>query len=82
MTVLPGWPKPADESRLDKIKSLPINFVVGEQDDRWRKKSEEFADRLRKMGGDVSLEIVPLEGHMAFQNYPLEKLEQLLLRNC
>ena len=82
ITVMPGWPKPADEKRLDKIVGIPINFAVGEQDDRWRKKSEEFAGTLKKLGGDVLLEIIPLEGHTASDNYSPEKLERLLLRNC
>ena len=38
LTVLPGWPKPADEKRLDKILKLPRNFLVGEADTRWRNK--------------------------------------------
>jgi predicted esterase len=82
MTVMPGWPKPADENRLDKILGLPVNFVVGENDHQWRRKSEEFANTLKEMGSDVSLEIIPLEGHMAFQHYPPHKLEHLLMRNC
>lgn len=82
ITVMPGWPKPADEGRLERIIRLPINFVVGEYDDRWRKKSEEFADALTRMGADVSLEIVPSEEHAAFHSYSPDKLERLLLKNC
>jgi len=80
ITVIPGWPKPADENRLEKIIGIPVNFVVGEYDDRWRKKSEEFSETLTNMGGDISYEVIPLEGHMAFHVYPLDKLEELLLR--
>ena len=80
MTVMPGWPKPADENRLETIVDIPVNFVVGEQDDRWLKKSEEFYKTLKKMGCDVTLEIVPSEGHMVFHSYPLDKLEKLLIR--
>ena len=80
LTVMPGWPKPADENRLKTIVDIPVNFVVGGQDDRWLKKSEEFHKTLKKMGCDVTLEIVPSEGHMAFHNYPLDKLEDLLIR--
>lgn len=80
ITVMPGWPKPADENRLEKIVDIPVNFVVGEQDERWRKKSEEFYETLKKMGCDVTLEIVPSEGHLVLHSYPLNKLEELLLR--
>ena len=80
ITVMPGWPKPADENRLETIVDIPINFVVGEQDDRWLKKSEEFYETLKNMGCNVTLEIVLSEGHMAFHNYPFDKLEKLLMR--
>jgi len=80
ITVMPGWPKPADENRLETLLEIPVNFVVGEEDDRWLKKSEEFTETLTKMGGDVTLDIVPSEGHMAFHNFPLGKLEELLMR--
>ena len=82
ITVMPGWPKPADENRLNQITGMPVNFVVGEKDERWRKKSEEFTDALKKIGGDVYFEVVPAEGHMAFHRYPFDKLEKLILRNC
>lgn len=82
ITVMPGWPKPADENRLDKLTGIPVNFVVGENDDRWRKKSEEFTNTLAKIGGDVSFEIIPAEGHMAFHSYSNDKLKQLIMRNC
>ena len=82
LTVMPGWPKPADEKRLEKLSGIPINFVVGENDDRWRKKSEEFTDTLSKLGGDVSFELIPAGGHLAFQSYSLARLKQLLMRNC
>jgi predicted esterase len=80
ITVMPGWPKPADENRLEMIVEIPVNFVVGEDDERWRKKSEEFTGTLTKMGGDVFFELIPSEGHMAFHSYPLNKLEKLLMR--
>ena len=80
ITVIPGWPKPADENRLENIVEVPVNFVVGEDDVRWRKKSEEFYETLKKMGGNVTLEYIPNEGHMAFQRYSFEKLKVLLLR--
>jgi dipeptidyl aminopeptidase/acylaminoacyl peptidase len=80
ITVMPGWPKPADQNRLEKIVDIPVNFVVGEEDDRWLKK--EFTETLKEMGGDVTVVIVPSEGHMAFHSYPTDKLEELLMRNC
>jgi len=82
ITVMPGWPKPADENRLEKIVGIPINFVVGETDERWRKKSEEFYETLKNLGADVSHDVIPGEGHMGFHYYPLEKLENLLKRSC
>jgi pimeloyl-ACP methyl ester carboxylesterase len=81
LTVLPGWPKPADEKRLDKILKLPINFLVGEADTRWRNKSEEFSRTISSMGGDVSFEVIAREGHMAFHVFPAQRLMQIILRN-
>lgn len=80
ITVMPGWPKPADENRLEAIVYVPVNFVLGEQDVRWLKKSEEFYQTLKKMGCNVTLEVVPSEGHMVFHSYSLDKLEKPLIR--
>ena len=82
ITVLPGWPKPADDKRLDKLLNLPINFLVGEMDSRWREKSELFFNRISKMGGDSILELIPGEDHFAFHSFPVEKLIQVIQRNC
>lgn len=81
LTVLPGWPKPADVKRLANILALPVNFLVGETDSRWRKKSEKFSTMILSMGGDAMLEIIPGEGHMAFQVYPPERLMQVVVRD-
>ena len=80
ITVIPGWPKPADENRLEKIVDIPINFIVGEEDFHWLKKSEEFADALTKMGANVSLEIIPDEGHTVFRAVKFDELKKLLIR--
>ena len=80
ITVIPGWPKPADENRLEKIFHIPVNFIVGAEDVNWLKKSEEFAGTLRKMGADVFLDIYPGEGHTVFRAVKLDTLEKLLLR--
>lgn len=81
ITVMPGWPKPADQKRLEYIMNIPVNFVVGELDERWRAKSEEFSAKLSEMGCDTYLEIIPGEGHMGFHSYGLSELEKLLKRN-
>ena len=81
LTVLPGWPKPADENRLEKVLDKPINFLVGDSDSPWREKSELFYKKISQMGGDVWLEVIPGEGHMAFHSYPVQRLIQIIQRN-
>jgi pimeloyl-ACP methyl ester carboxylesterase len=81
ITVLPGWPKPADEKRLAHILNIPINFLVGELDSRWLAKAESFWAKIVEMGGDATLEIIPHQGHMAFASYPVEILLDVILRN-
>jgi surfactin synthase thioesterase subunit len=80
VTVLPGWPKPADEKRLDTLLNVPVNFLVGELDSRWRAKSELFSGKLAAMGGDATLEIIPGQGHMAFQAMQAQRLIQIIRR--
>lgn len=81
ITVLPGWPKPADEKRLDALMEMPVNFLVGELDDRWLEKSEVFHDRISSMGGDSSLEVIPGQGHIAFQILQADRLIEIVQRN-
>ena len=80
ITVLPGWPKPADEKRLANILNIPINFLVGEEDTCWRAKAEIFWAEIVELGGDATLEIIPGEGHMAFAKYPLDRLLEVIKR--
>jgi hypothetical protein len=68
--------------RLDKLLHVPINFLVGKFDDRWRKKAELFSSRIVGMGGDVNLEIIPGGDHFAFQCVQAQSLMQKILRNC
>jgi pimeloyl-ACP methyl ester carboxylesterase len=80
VTVLPGWPKPADEKRLETLINVPINFLVGELDGRWRAKSELFVDKILSLGGDAKLEVIPGQGHMAFQTISAQRLIQIMQR--
>lgn len=82
ITVLPGWPKPADEKRLANILHIPLNFLVGEEDPPWRAKAETFWTKILEVGGEATLEIIPGEGHMAFATYPLEKLLEVITRTA
>lgn len=81
ITVCPGWPKPADVNRLETILNLPVNFLVGDMDTRWRIKSEDFSRKILDMGGDAMLELIPGEGHMAFQTISAARLLQTFMRN-
>lgn len=81
ITVCPGWPKPADAKRLDAILELPVNFLVGDMDTRWRKKAEEFSRKILEMDGDAVLELIPGQGHMAFHTISAARLLQTFMRN-
>jgi hypothetical protein len=60
---------------------MPINFLVGELDSCWREKSELFSSSITSMGGDATLEVIPGEGHTAFQTMQVQRLMQIIVRN-
>lgn len=80
LTVFPGWPKPADVARLDNLLHMPVSFIVGEDDIRWKSKSTHFHNKINNNGGDSVLEIVQNEGHMAFRNFPVKSLLRIIGR--
>ncbi len=65
LLALPGYPpERADSDALELLTGLPVRMFVGENDDGWVERSQEAADRLRELGGDVELTVVPNEGHV------------------
>jgi pimeloyl-ACP methyl ester carboxylesterase len=65
LVALPGYPpERADSDALDLLTGLPVRMFVGENDGGWVQRSQDAADRLRELGGDVELTVVPNEGHV------------------
>jgi predicted esterase len=65
LLVLPGFPRgEADFQRLDELIDIPVAMFVGEHDTTWIAGMEATAESLTDLGGTVSLEIVPGEGHV------------------
>lgn len=65
LQALPGVPRDlADFSRLDKITAIPTALFVGGNDTTWSEPMQQATLELAGLGGDVSLEILPGEGHV------------------
>jgi predicted esterase len=78
MVVIPGWPKPADAARLEKIQEIATHIIVGAEDNHWLAKGQEFAEKINASGGKASLEIVPDESHRVFASVDAAHLLNLL----
>lgn len=64
LTVFPGFPdSDADIDALDSLTDIPVHLFVGERDVDWAGPMKETADRLGELGGDVTYEVLPDEGH-------------------
>ncbi len=65
MLVIPGLPSNEEDfNNLDQLADLPIAMFVGENDTGWLARMTETEVRLSELGAEVSLEIVPNEGHV------------------
>lgn len=65
VTVFPGFPtSDADRDALDRLTAIPVHLFVGERDTSWVAPMSEAADRLDELGGDVTYEVFPDEGHI------------------
>lgn len=65
VTVFPGFPRSdADVGALETLTSIPVNLFVGERDTGWVDPMTDAAERLTELGGDVTFEVFPDEGHL------------------
>lgn len=66
MLVFPGFPRTdADRAVLESVVAeIPVRMFVGADDTPWVAPMEEARDALLASGGDVTLEILPGEGHI------------------
>lgn len=64
VTGIAGMPGSASDAELDKLKSLGVHFVVGENDTYWRDGSMRWHERMKSAGVSSTLEIIPNGGHV------------------
>lgn len=63
LTIMPGFPLPEDASRLKQLKSLKINFIVGQHDTLFLKRGRKALHKLLSSGADVNFEVIAGAGH-------------------
>lgn len=65
LTVFPGFPRSdSDQAALENLSTIPVHLFVGERDAGWVAPMTDASDRLLGLGGDVTLEVFPDEGHI------------------
>ena len=64
LTAVPGFPQSSDYDKLDTLTHIPITLYVGENDTSWVERMAATEAELQRLGGQVSLTIVPNEGHV------------------
>jgi len=64
VTGIAGMPGNATDSDLDKLKSVSVHFVVGDNDTYWRDGSKRAHRRLQARGVNSTLEIIANGGHV------------------
>ncbi len=65
LLTFPGFPRDqAARAALPELADVPVRMFVGETDTSWAEPMQETADVLDELGGDITFEIVPGEGHI------------------
>lgn len=65
LLVLPGFPQSdEDKKNLAELAGIPVAMFVGEQDTIWLSAMQETETTLKAVGGNVSLNVLPGEGHI------------------
>jgi len=64
ITGLPGHPRNISERVIQQLNNVKVNFIVGENDNYWLKKSKSAEHQLRKNGIVTFLEVVPNGEHV------------------
>jgi len=60
----PGYPRSADASAIDNVADIPVRLWVGGDDTTWLENMESTAAKLRTVGTDVELFVLPGEPHV------------------
>jgi predicted esterase len=64
LIVLPGYPLDNDRENLANLVDIPVSMFVGENDGSWVSRMQTAEQALTELGGHVTLEIMPGEGHV------------------
>lgn len=66
LVTFPGYPPAAEDfAKLDRLKGLQVRMFVGEMERQvWIKEARRANKRLRELGIDSELQIIPDEGHV------------------
>ena len=63
--ALPGFPPRAEDfDRLERLAGKPVRLFVGGEDRGWIEPMQRTRDLLEEIGGDVTLTVLPGEGHV------------------
>ena len=69
---MPGYANEISGNVIDQNPDLQIMLIVGERDTYWKSKAIKAHQKLQAMGANVSIDIIPNEGHIIgnFAGYP------------
>lgn len=79
LVVFPGLPgTERDFERLEGLTGMPVRMLVGGEDGPWVDRMRLTDERLRTLGGDVSLRVLPGVGHVIGEQFRAVELFDLL----
>ncbi|MEM7481618.1 MAG: hypothetical protein AAF481_10630 [Acidobacteriota bacterium] len=64
VTGVAGMPGRGSEKDLEKLRDVRVQFIVGENDTYWKNGSEDWHQKLKALGVDSTLEIIPDGAHV------------------
>jgi len=64
VTGIAGMPGGGSESKLAALQGTRVQFIVGENDAYWRRGSEDWHKKMKKVGIASTLEIIPNGAHV------------------
>lgn len=79
LSALPGFPVTDKQDELRKLHGVRVSFIVGQDDPIWKPEVEVAHGRLRTLGVDAYLEVVPDAGHLLQEMFGGEFAERLQL---
>jgi tetratricopeptide (TPR) repeat protein len=79
LLAIPGFPVNDKSEELSMLRGIRVSFIVGERDAIWRPLVEAAHARLRELGVDSYLEVVPGAGHLLQEMFGGEVADRLEL---